>query len=331
MSGEPVAIESDRLRVTVDPAVGGAITAIEHLGLGRSVLGKVPWTPVRSPAPPYAAPDEQSWLPHYTGGWPILFPNGGDACEFEGVFHGFHGEASLAPWEVTKAGATLRLSRRFAAVPVEMDRELVVEGDVLSIRERLVMRGVRPVKAMWGHHATFGSDLLAGPFEVQAAPCRALIDDRYDPPANPLRPGAEGRWPRLPGKDGAYDLSRPEGKVAAQVYLLDFAQPWLAIRRLDVSLAVALSWDATVFPCAWLWYELGATDDPPWFGKGRLIGLEPNSSWPGNGLADVARRRARLVTLQPGGELRSWVRLHVFKPKGAILGVDENGRALPRS
>jgi hypothetical protein len=186
------------------------------------------------------------------------------------------------------------------------------------------------VRAMWGHHPTLGSDLLDGPFEVQAAACRAVIDDRYDPPANPLRPGAEGRWPRVPGKAGPYDLGRPTGKVAAQVYLMDFARPWLAIRRLDDSVAIALSWDATDFPCAWLWYELGATEDAPWFGKGRLIGLEPNSSWPGNGLADVARRGARLLTLQPGSEIATRLRLHVFKPKGAILGVDEDGLALPR-
>ncbi len=60
----------------------------------------------------------------------------------------------------------IRLRRRFFSVPVEMERELTVEGDLLIVRERLKMDGKRPVEVMWGHHTTFGSDLLAGPFEI---------------------------------------------------------------------------------------------------------------------------------------------------------------------
>ena len=40
-SGRAV-LESDLLRVTVTPQIGGTITAIEHKGLGASVLGTVP-------------------------------------------------------------------------------------------------------------------------------------------------------------------------------------------------------------------------------------------------------------------------------------------------
>ena len=121
--GGLVVLESEALRVTVNPQVGGTITAVEHKGLGASVLGTTPWEPEIAPLESFAAPDERTWLTRYGGGWPLLFPNGGDACEFDGVFHGFHGEASLAPWEAAGDGAVLRLTRRFAAVPVEMHRE----------------------------------------------------------------------------------------------------------------------------------------------------------------------------------------------------------------
>ena len=63
------------------------------------MLGKVPWDPVDAPIASLAARDEPEWLTRYTGGWPLLFPNGGDACTVDGVFHGFHGEASIAPWD----------------------------------------------------------------------------------------------------------------------------------------------------------------------------------------------------------------------------------------
>ena len=90
-------LQNEQLRITVTPEVGGTITAIEHKGLGASVLGTVPWEPEGTPLEPGAAREETLWLTRYTGGWPLLFPNGGDACEFEGVFHGFHGEGSITP------------------------------------------------------------------------------------------------------------------------------------------------------------------------------------------------------------------------------------------
>jgi galactose mutarotase-like enzyme len=327
-AGAPVVLESDALRVTVHPPVGGTIAAIEHKGLGASVLGTTPWQPELAPLEPGTVRDEGVWLTRYGGGWPILFPNGGDACNFDGVFHGFHGEASITPWQADLDAGILRLMRRFATVPVEMRRELAVEGDLLTIRETVRMLGTQPIRVMWGHHPTFGSDLLAGPFEIETGARQVTIDDRYDPANNPLQPGAIGRWPLVPGKAGPFDLSRPEGCIAALACLQDFAGAWASIRRLDGTVGAALSWDADVFPYAWLWYELGGTAEPPWRGRARLIGLEPNTTWPANGLADAARRGGRLLTLQPGTEIATTVRLHVFKPAGAVLGVDAHGRAM---
>ena len=275
-----------------------------------------------------AARDEAHWLTRFTGGWPLLFPNGGDACSFGGIFHGFHGEASIAPWEVTASKNTIKLARRFFTVPVEMQRELTVERDLLIVRERLRMHGARPVEAMWGHHVTFGSDLLAGPVEITSGAMRVIVDGGYDPAANPLVPGAEGDWPMVEGKAGPADLSKPAGPLAAMAYLHDFRKGWSAIRRVDGGIAAALSWDADRFPCAWLWYELGGTAEPPWHGRGRMIGIEPSTTRSGGGLADAKARGTRLLQLMPGEELSSELRLHVFEPSGRVEGVDREGRAV---
>ena len=77
-----VEITSEALGVTVNPRVGGTITQVTHLGSGLSVLGEVPWDPVDVPIAGLAARDEPEWLTRFTGGWPLLFPNGGDACSF---------------------------------------------------------------------------------------------------------------------------------------------------------------------------------------------------------------------------------------------------------
>lgn len=326
--GAAITLESAQLRVTVAPRVGGTITAIEHKVLGASVLGTVPWDTTDLPEPSAAAANESTWLTRYSGGWPLMFPNAGDACIVDGVHHGFHGEASISPWAVTGiAPGSLKLSRRFFTVPVEMDREITIEEDVVSIRETVRMGGPEPIAVMWGHHPTFGSDLLAGDFVIETGARRAVVDDTYDPPANPLVPGGAGNWPVVPATAGRYDLSRPATPSASLACLTDLASPWAAIRRLDGRVGALLSWDGETFPYAWLWCELNGTTEPPWYGRARLIGIEPNSTWPAGGLARARAEAAPLFVLRPGMERRSWVRLHVFEPTGPVAGCDATGRA----
>jgi len=314
-----ILLESADLRVTVDPRLGGTVTSIIHKSQGLSILGTVPWESQPGPASTIAAPDENAWLAHYSGGWPVLFPNGGDACTFDGVFHGFHGEASLAPWDADQTDSRLRLHRRFETLPVEMERLFTLEGDAVTVRETVTLHGSEPVAVMWGHHPTFGSDLLAEPFEISTAARRVTVDDRFDSPLNPLRPGVSASWPQVPGKAVTCSLDRPHGPMAAMAYLLDFERPWASIRRLDGAIAVELAWDDTVFPYAWLWIELEGTQDLPWAGKTRLIGIEPNTTWPGNGLLDTRRRGAPLLTLIPNQAISAWIRLRAFEPDSASL------------
>ena len=321
-----VVLESAALRVTVRPQVGGTITAIRHKASGLSVLGTVPWRPVEEPLDSGAAPDEPAWLTRYTGGWPLLFPNGGDACTVDGVFHGFHGEASVSPWHETHDASTITLERRMTTVPVHMRRTIAVEGDVVRVREIARNEGSAPVTVMWGHHPTFGSDLLDGEIEITTGARTVTVDAGYDPPANPLRPGATGRWPVVQSKNGDVDLRRPmhagvNGQMASLAYLEDFESAWIGLRRLDDAIAVILSWDPAVFPAAWLWLELAGTRDAPWNGQARLIGLEPNTTPLAYGLAEARGRGKRLLTLEPAAPVEVEVRLRVLSPTG--IPVDE--------
>jgi hypothetical protein len=318
-SSAPVVIASDAIRVTVEPSVGGTIAEVRHVGTGLSVLGQVPWDRVRLPIGSFAARDEVHWLTRYGGGWPLLFPNGGDACTVDGVFHGFHGEASITPWHYEAEPRRLRLSRRFYTVPVEMERIMTVEDDCLTVTERLRMLGSRSLEVMWGQHPTFGSDLLAGPVEITSGGGQLRADETYDPPSNPLLPGAAGIWPVIAGKSGRFDLRHPVPGMAALAYLHDLDEPWIAIRRRDNAIAAQLSWDATRFPCAWLWFELGGTLEAPWHGRTSLIGLEPNSTMPASGLVNARKAGGTLLRLQPGDAFETWIRLRVFEPDGAVL------------
>lgn len=312
-------LASDALEVRVNPDVGGTITEVRHRNTGLSVLGRVPWTAVDAPLPSLAAHDEPEWLTRYTGGWPLLFPNAGDACMVDGVFHGFHGEASIAPWDVADSGGSmLVLERSFTAIPAFMRRTMTVDGDVLSLHEVLSYSGETHTDVIWGHHPTFGSDLLDGEFEVTCGAADVSVEPQYDPPANPLLPGASGHWPHVPGKNGTADLGRPSPPWASLAYLQHFRQHWAAIRRCDDAIAILLNWDGARFPCAWLWYELEGTADKPWAGRTRLIGIEPSTTPCGLGLGEAKRRGAPLLRLEPGCVISSEIHLKVFTPSGNI-------------
>lgn len=315
-----VVLESAALRVTVNPRVGGTITAVVHKPTGLSVLGRVPWQSVDAPLDSLAAHDEPEWLTRYTGGWPLLFPNAGDACVVDGVFHGFHGEASIAPWQAAREGDGLVLTRSFTTVAASMRRRLSIEGEVLRIVEEIAYDGDGPVHVMWGHHPTFGSDLTDGPFEVSCGARDVEAEAQYDPPANPLRPGAAGHWPVLAAKEESADLAHPRRPWASVVYLGHFREPWAAIRRMDDAIAVRLTWDGARFPNAWLWYELEGTPDAPWNGRTHLVGIEPNTTPCALGLAEARRRGASLLRLEPGRTYTAHIALHVFKPSSERMG-----------
>jgi hypothetical protein len=115
--------------------------------------------------------------------------------------------------------------------------------------------------------------------------------------------------------------------MASLAYLGDFESGWIAIRRLDDAIAVVLSWDAAIFPTAWLWLELAGTPDAPWDGRTRLVGLEPNTTPLAYGLAEARRQGASLLTLEPAIPVEAEVRLQVFTPAGSVSANAIDGGA----
>jgi galactose mutarotase-like enzyme len=301
MTGE-VVLESADLRAVVTPALGGTVTRLRALGPGADLLAIAPWA-AKATALPRGAADEADWLRRFCGGWPVMFPNAGDACSDGDVWHGFHGEGSVTPWEAAQDGATVTLRRHFATVPVTMTRRLAVDGPRLTLDETVVAAGDCTV--VWGQHVTFGADLLAGPVTLTTGAAGLAACASYDPPANPLRPGATGRWPVLPGKSGPVDLSRPPEGAALLACLTDPGPtPWVQILRED-GLGLKLEWTADPWPLAWLWVETGGTRAAPWNGAARMIAVEPCSTWPATGLVAARAAGGPVIRLAAGDTRRA--------------------------
>ena len=72
-------------------------------------------------------------------------------------------------------------------------------------------------------------------------------------------------------------------------YFLGFEQGWWAVTNREHRVGFGLAWDANVFPFTCFWHELRASEGFPWFGRGYALALEPVTSWPAAGIAEVAR------------------------------------------
>ena len=94
-------------------------------------------------------------------------------------------------------------------------------------------------------------------------------------------------------------------------YLAGFDEGTATIENGALGLACTLSWDADVFPYAWLWQELGSTTGPPWFGRAYTIAIEPATSFPAGGLGSVVETSATQRTLAAGASAETHVSLRL--------------------
>lgn len=305
-----VALDNGILSATVTPGLGGTITALRHLPTGAELLARTPWETL--PDPLDVAPDEATWLTRFAGGWPVMFPNAGDACADGPVRHGFHGEGSVAAWEAQRMGEDLILTRRFQAVPVTMRRRMRLAGNRLEVAETVTAHD--PCTVLWGQHVTFGSDLIAGAAILDTSARCLHACANFTPPESPLSPGASGTWPVLPGRRGPVDLRHPPEGAALLACLADLGpEPWASLARPD-GLTVRLDWTADPWPLAWLWVETGGTTDPPWNGQARMIAIEPCTTWPATGLARARAAGGPVLTLAKGETRHAKITLTVLEP-----------------
>lgn len=307
-------IHSGELEVVVSAVFGGGITGVRHRATGAEVLWRTPWAAETAPPPADTPLEVDSWVRHSLGGWQVLLPNGGDACDWQGTRHGFHGEASVIPWSVKRrADTSITLTAALTTAPLDVERTITVLGADVVVRDRLTNRSGHPADVIWTHHPGFGGDLLAAPVTVDTNARAFGLDDRAPVVGIDAKPGDQGRWPLVGAGSRPADLRHPAEGGALLGYLSDFdGAPWVRVTRDDGALGVRLTWDGSIFPYCWMWQELGGTTGPPWNGEVRVIGIEPSTSWPGQGLARVAEKTGTTFRLAGRGSISGSVTLSVF-------------------
>jgi len=336
-------LRNEHLEVTLVPERGGQIqqiTARRQEAREVDLLWQAPWPhrpPPVAPLPP-GADSQAVWMDNYTGGWQVLFPNAGGACTVNGAPHTFHGEASVVPWQcevVERAPGVpeVRLVVRLARTPFRLERRVWLEADrpVLRIQERVINEGAQAQPFVWGHHPAFGAPFLQAGCRLDVPARTFLAGDSQVSQSAWVAPGVRSQWPHVARIEraggGTVDLSvvpGPETHTDTFGFLLDLEEGWYALSNDALGTGFGLVWPLDVFPCVWLWQELGGTQGYPWWGNTYVMGVEPHSSSTADGLA-TAIERGTAHTLAPGEQLEAELTAVLFEPRGRVSRVSRTG------
>jgi galactose mutarotase-like enzyme len=311
---EALVLQNAALRVTVLPALGGHVAELVDRAAGRDVLWHNPRTGPR-PAP-YGAHFDDWW----SGGWDEIFPSG-DRGTLHDELLPYMGELWCVPWaaEASKTGdeASITATAFGTVAAARFERRLSLRADepILRAHYRIDNLDVRPLPFTWGIHPAFaitpahridhpGREMLVG---VSSDPSMGVAGSRY-------------RWPELPDASlpsGIRDMRRirrREDAVFGGHWATDLPEGWLALTDTSSGRGVAIVFDRTVFPHAWLWQVYGG-----WRGHHHLA-LEPWTSHPMQLEAAQAAGRARI--LQPGEFMETDVAFVLFSGLEGVTGIE---------
>jgi len=323
-----VTLRNDQVEVTVLAGKGADIYSLVDRRTGVDVLFKAPWG-VRTPSNVTAlSTSAERWLDAYPGGWQVLLPNGGDECIQYGVTWGFHGEAAVIPWRVlARSATTLSLSARLLTAPLEIRREVTIEGAVVKVHERVTNVSTQSVEVMWSHHPAFGAPFIDESCVVSAG-CRTLIADDVAP-GTILESGSKHSWPVAVAANGELvnfaQVPGPHEPRSVLAYLDDFESGYYAITNSTLGLGVGVRWPLEVFDKAWLWQEMNAMSGWPWFQQAFVLAIEPASTIPGQGMATAKSKGHRGIEFAARMSKDLFIEVVLFEGAGAVSGIDAGG------
>lgn len=274
---------TSELSVAIDPQRGADILSLTDRRTGVDVLFRTPWREradaIRDGQRPSSFDAWAGWLEQYRGGWQTLSPSAGDPRHVHGAPIAFHGEASVVPWRVDDTtGRAARLHVELFSVPVRIDRVVMLTGPTISIVDTLTNLSTTLLEFDYSHHPAFGGAFLDGTCRIETGARRFTSDQQTTSIQNP---GSEHEWPYAVATSGnRIDLREiPAAGASRELFgwLHDFTTHWASITNVDLGLTARIDWDGEQLPYAWLWQELNASDQFPWYGRARAIAIEPAS------------------------------------------------------
>ncbi|GAA5205275.1 DUF4432 family protein [Microbacterium kyungheense] len=280
----PISIASAALTAIITPERGADIVQIIDRATATPLLAESPTRGVGT-SEGSATDSTAAWLRGYPGGWQLLVPNAGPERDHDGVRQGYHGEASLAAWDlVTRDESSCTLETDLLTAPLRLRRRVSVEGEVLTVTDEIENLSPDPVETRIVQHPAFGAPFLDDrSYLVTAA--ETIVTDAAAPGTLAARDvvGRPGDvLPAGPVRDSIH-LPGPGSTASLFAALTGFATPEATFCSPTAGIAVRLAWDGEALPHAWFWIEAHAGSGWPWFRRLYAIAVEPANVLPGDG------------------------------------------------
>jgi hypothetical protein len=273
-----VTMTSGDLAVEIDPDYGGDIVGFWSLRSGMQFLHSTPWSDraraVRSGRIRSTSVDAVSrWIEHYPGGWQAICPNPGAPRSLNGTELGFHASAAAATWVVEDvAPDRVHLTTELFDAPLRIARHLALADGTVTWLDRVTNVGAAEIAFDYAGHPAFGGALLEGDARVVGRPRRLVLVDGD----GTHEAGSELFDPL--DDDGIATVRAAEVASRRFGWLDGFEHGELEV--VSAKARAVLTWDAGVLPYVWWWQECAAEPGFPWFGRGRVLALEPCSTTP---------------------------------------------------
>lgn len=272
---------------------------------------------------------------YWEGGWLEMFPSAGAPCYYFGTEFGQHGEVHLIPWkfniiEDSSEMVSVIFWVRTYRTPFLLEKTFTMKrkSSLLFIKEKITNESNVDVDFMLGHHPVFGYPFLDEGCVVNMPDSKVLVHETSYSEDNSLLPGFISEWPYSKNKKGEKVnlsiLPKLNSCVEDLVYISDFKEGWCSVTNPFIKLGIGFSWPKDIFSFIWYWREFNGGPKYPWYRRNYNIGLEPCTSFPGNGL-DEAIKNDTARKLKGGNNLEFDWKVSVFSGFERINNIDLNG------
>jgi len=296
-----ITLTSDALEATITPERGADIVQVVDRPTGTRLFAESPTGQVRA-GEGFVTDSMAGWLRGYPGGWQLLVPNAGPEREHDGVRQGFHGEASLAAWEVRAQDETsCELETYLLTAPLRLRRAVAVSADTLTITDEIENLSPDAVETRIVQHPAFGASFLDGESYVVTSAATIITD--ADAPGDLAGADVIGRPDEVLEAGpvpGSIRLPAPGSGTSLFAALTEFSAPEVTFCSPTRGLAVRLAWESSILPHAWLWIEANAGRGWPWFRRLYAVAVEPANVLPGEGGLPAYRRGGSGTRIAPG-------------------------------
>lgn len=280
------AIENEHIKVVVTHE-GGHVAQIVDKRSGVSPLWIPPWPSIEpskysaAAHPEYGSGADARLLAGIMGHNLCLDLFGGPSAEEMAAGIDPHGEASVAPYEISESSTAMRLRATFPLAQIKFERRLELHGANVRFIETVESLASTDRPIGWTQHVTLGPPFLErGKTLFRGSAGESIVFPGDFSTADYLVPGFEFKWPHAPRKAGGdYDMRIFNGADRSGGYTAHLMSPlhehaFFTAYSPSLKVAVGYTWKQADFPWMGIWEENCSRANKPWNGETITRGME---------------------------------------------------------